>query len=490
MTPRLPALARLAADLRAVSWDRNQTVADSISYLAGHSGDLAGYSSPEDLGLAAYGDEPDRAALALSTHLDAVRNVIVEQLWRREIFIGSEVIDQLLFYAAKHPGHADPLMATLTFLRNRRATRPGLILFPLHSLGILRAGLLRGDIKERAQFIHPDWGTALTPQTNAIRQTIDFLERARSAFGVHKPIDPELIRHWHRSRAAWLEFNPMLAIRMTTQRGSYFDTEPLVLSRVRAATAQLAMVSTFQAGDPDRPSYLFSSSRTNNWETLDIHHYIVLWDNPGHPGTLDGDCVPIHSRGSRVVELSDLSIEIDPNFRGRRATIAKIDSAVGEVYRGHLAHMFRRNRNARTRTYDRLFASLAYFLRSFHSGGRSWSAAVSLATAFEMVLTDSYSAGVGDRLVRRLALVLHGIVGKSDYVDALTALYEARSDLVHAGTDPTDLDLRTSQQAFVHAFAVVASRVRELPARTGSPMIELTRDFSATGTKGGEPARA
>src|SRR5690349_10587142 len=105
MPPRLPALARLAADLRAVSWDRKQTVADSVSYLAGHSGDLAAYSSPEDLGLAAYGDEPDRTALALSTHLDAVRNVIVEQLWRREIFIGSEVIDQLLFYAVKHPGH-------------------------------------------------------------------------------------------------------------------------------------------------------------------------------------------------------------------------------------------------------------------------------------------------------------------------------------------------------------------------------------------------
>jgi hypothetical protein len=314
MPPRLPAIARLAKDLRAVSWGRNQTVAGSVSYLVGHRGDLAAFTSPEDLGLAAYGDEPDRAALALAVHFDAVRNAIVEQLWHREIFIGTEVVDQLLFYASKSLEHGDPLVATLRFLRDRRATRPGLILFPLHSLGILRAGLLRGDVKARAQYIHPAWGIALTPQTNALRQTIDFLNRARTAFGVHKPVDPELVRHWHRSRAPWLEFNPMLAIRMTSQRGSYFDTEPLVLSRVRAATAQLAMVSAFQAEGLDRRSYLFSSSRTNNWETLDIHHYIVFADHPGNPATLDGDCVPIHSRGSRVVELSDLSIEIDPTF--------------------------------------------------------------------------------------------------------------------------------------------------------------------------------
>jgi hypothetical protein len=140
--------------------------------------------------------------------------------------------------------------------------------------------------------------------------------------------------------------------------------------------------------------------------------------------------------------------------------------------------MFRRSRNARTRTYDRLFASLAYFLRSFHSGGGSWSAAVSLATAFEMVLTDSYSAGVGERLTRRLQLVLHGIVGKSRYVDAFSDLYDARCDLVHAGTDQTELDLRPSQQAFVHAFCVIAARVPELPARAGSPMVQLTRDYA------------
>jgi hypothetical protein len=386
-----------------VKWSGKQTVGGSLEYLVAHRTQLTAYEYPEDLGVAAYDEEnPDPAARALAVNLEAVRNAMLEGLWRREIFLGPEVVDQLLFYAAKGADETDPLMAALEFLRDRRVTRPGMILFPLHSLGILRAGLLRGDTKERAQFIDAAQGVAVTPQTNALCQTIEFVERVRRAFDVRKPADPELVRHWFRSRPTeWLERNPLIAIRMTTQRGSFFDTEVVVVSRVRAATARLAMISTFQAGDPDRPSSLFSTSRINNWETLDIHHYIVFSDNPGRGGTLDGDCVPLHRR-SNIVELSDLSIEIDPAFRGRKATIARINEAVAAAYQGHLDHMWRRRRNARTRTYDRLFASLAFFVRSFHNEGQSWSAAVSLATAFEMVLTDHYSGGATRRLERRV----------------------------------------------------------------------------------------
>lgn len=477
MPPRLPVLARLANDLRTRPGAGNQTLAESVTYLANQSAGLNAYEDPQDLGVAAD-DGRDPIARALALNLDAVRNALVEELWNREIFIDPEIVDELLFHVTRR-GEADPLMATLEYLRDRRTTRPGLVLFPLHSLGILGAGLLRGNTKQRAQYFHRDWGLAVSPQTNSLDQTIDFLDRARRSFEVQKPIDPELIRHWRRSRARWLEFNPMLAIRMTTQRGSYFSTERVVLSRVRAAAAQLAMVANFQPSDPDRPAAFLSSSRTNNFETLDIHHYIVFSDNPAQSNALDGDCVPIHARGTGIAELSDLSLEIDPAFRGRKATVAKIDTAVGIVYGGHLSHMWHRRRNAQTRTCDRLFASLVFFLRSFHGGGRSWSAAVSLSTAFEMLLTDSYSTGATARLARRLGLVLRGISGKAGYENAFASLYRARSDLVHAGTEPTSLDLHIARQAFVHGFCVIAPRIAALPRRIDSPMLHLTGDEPA-----------
>jgi hypothetical protein len=477
MRSRLPPIKRLASELRAVRRG-NETVDKALRFLTSKQADLHAYQSPEDLGVAAYEVPADKTARALAANLTLVRNALLEELWAREIFIGVEVLDELLFHAARKPGAHDPLLDTLEFLRDRRATRPGFVLFPVHSLGVLRAGLLFGRARRQVQFLNPDWGIAITPQTNALDETFDWAERARVAFGVHRPVDPDLIEHWHRSRAPWLTRNPLLAIRMTTQRGSYYDTERVVVSRIRAATAQLAMVAAFQKSTPDRPSALFSSSRTNNWETLDIHHYIVFWD-PSAGRALAGDCVPVHGSRSRIVELSDLSIEIDPSYRGARSTIEAIDAAVSQVYRGHLEHMWRRKRNARTRTYDRLFEALQFFLRSCHGGGRSWAATLSLATAFEMLLTDSYSGGVRERLVRRLRLVLRGTRGTLAYQAAFRALYSARGDLIHAGTEPTDIDMRRARQAFVLAFCIVVPRVASLANRDANPMLTLTGDDPA-----------
>jgi hypothetical protein len=478
MADRLPSIQRLADEVRLVRRG-HETVEKSLAFLASSRAELQAYNHPEDLGVAAYDDTPDLTARALAINFDFVRNALLEQLWSREIFIGPDVVDELLFYAARRPGVADPLLETLEFLRDRRATRPGFVLFPLHSFGILGAGALQRHDLPKVQYTHPEAGIALTPQTNVLRETLEWIERTRVAFNVRKRVDPELIRHWHRSRAPWLERNALLAIRMTTQRGSYYATERVVLSRIRAATAQLAMVAAFQNPSPDPASHLFSSSHINNWETLDIHHYMVFSDHPRQARTLAGDCVPIHGRGSPIVELSDLSIEIDPTYRGARRTVASIEVAVRDVYRGHLRHMWRRQRNVRTRTYDRLFEALAFFLRSFQGGGRGWSGTVSLATAFEMLLTDSYSSGVSRRLERRLKLVLRGTRGTVLYQEAFRAMYKARGDLVHAGTEPTGLDLRRGQQAFVVAFCVIAGRISHLSSSTEDAMLYLTGDDPA-----------
>lgn len=55
-----------------------------------------------------------------------------------------------------------------------KANRPGLLVFPLHSPGVLGFGLLRPS-QGRLSFINKRHGDAITPQTNALDRTIDFL---------------------------------------------------------------------------------------------------------------------------------------------------------------------------------------------------------------------------------------------------------------------------------------------------------------------------
>jgi hypothetical protein len=486
---RLPPATELAASIGTKRVGGRTRVQDSLSFLVSRRSELEQFDTVEDLAIAAFDDEPDPAARALAFHLGGIRNRLAEALWPLGIFIGPSVLDDLLFYAAKDSEVTDPLLAALEYLRDRRANRPGLIIFPLHSLSVLAGGLLRGNDRARIQYVHGSWGIALTPQTNSMNDTMAFLERARSEFGAKKPIDRELLRHWFRSRARWLERNPMLAVRFVSQRASYYDTEFFVMSRLEAATSVLSMITCFQPrrdDDAARRGRLFSSSKINNFESLDIRHYIVLYDNPGQRNALDGDCVPMHAAKGAIAELTELSIEIDPTYLPRRDVLFNgIEAAVGEVYTRYLQQITGSRENASTRAARRMFEALAYFRRSVHASRGEWQTVVSLATAYEMLLTDHYSAGVTDRLARRVKLVLRGVAGTRSYQQAFSDLYAARGVLVHSGaTGQGGINLVMAQQGFVQIFCRMAGRLSGLNRRTQTPMRDLTGDTSLEAAAG------
>jgi hypothetical protein len=96
----------------------------------------------------------------------------------------------------------------------------------------------------------------------------------RSGIGQRLPTD--LLRHWRRSRpTAWLERNPLLVVKTIHVPGSYYGSEWLLVSRVRATTVG-AMLAALQPERQERTPGLFSSRVMNNWQTLDIHHYLTL----------------------------------------------------------------------------------------------------------------------------------------------------------------------------------------------------------------------
>ena len=207
-----------------------QTIASSADYLVQHRSELELFADPSHLALSmdreyslpGTSDELIRIAKVLSHHITALRAAIGRELWARQIFIDAEVLEELVFYVIREGRGPEPVTGVLEWIRDAHATRPGLLIFPLHSLGVLGAGLVRPS-HARIWFINPNRGYAVTPQTNDLDRTLEFLDDARDSFGIGQRLPTELLRHWYSSRsAAWLERNPLLVVGTVHVPGSYY----------------------------------------------------------------------------------------------------------------------------------------------------------------------------------------------------------------------------------------------------------------------------
>jgi Apea-like HEPN len=473
---RLPPLKPLATSIAATRVSKKAKVEGSAQYLAEHAADLRNWQGIEHLAEEAFVSEPpDSTARAAAHHIEVVRSEMARQLWSRKIFVSVSVLDELILLSAQ-AGRSDPILATLERLRDSELNRPGLVVLPLHSFGILAAGILRPLRGQSISLINSLDGFAITPQTNNLQRTISFIDDACFAMGLPKPVDPNLIRHWHRSRAAiWLERNPLLIAAVTSISGYYYENEFLLLGRLRAITSAIVMLFALQPRQEDRAARLFSSRQINNFETRDLRHYLVL--SPGRAKYMSGQAVPIHKR-RQVDELCDLAVDIDTRYWQRRSSAAeKIYSSVDELYTGYLRYNFGSPHGINlVRVYRKLFDAVSYFRRSYLAEGEGYTAVLSLATAFEMLLTDSYSPDVAKRLRRRTKLLLRGVRGTIRYQQAVEDLYYARNRTVHAGTEES-LDLSDARRAFVLAFIALMPRVSGLTGSELSPIAVLTGDL-------------
>lgn len=491
---RLPAIRAWAESIRKIK-SGSQRVEISADFLMNHRQDLANFASVEDLALLA---DPELApsgtteigintAKALVHHVLEVRAPLARELWSRQIFVATEILDDLIFYAARDGSDPDLVYAVLARIRDARVNRPGLLVFPVHSLGVTAGGLLLPFGRAFVAFANERRGYVLSPQTNDFDRSMALLDGARGAFGIKKKIPVELIKHWRRSRnTEWIERNPLLIVRTIQWPGSYYGNEWLLLSRLRATAATLSMLSSLQPDVEERAGRLFSSVIVNNWQTLDIHHYLALYDWPNRNSELDGQCIPIHASRVAVTELSNLAIEVDPRYwRENVATGDRVHDAMEKLYSAYLRQEFKHGRdNAISRTVRRFFESVDYFRRSFQRSENDFMGMVSLSTAFEMLLTDSYG-GIKSALTRRAALLLQDEQDSSAMAGAVGELYVRRSEMVHGGSRITVPDMVLARRAYTLCLVALIERMDRLSPGTSTPVRDLCGDVSTVGETSG-----
>jgi Apea-like HEPN len=447
-------------------------VADFEAILLSRRAELQPFADLEDLVF--FEDEHPSAKLkSLTHHMWILRKFIAKELWGRGIYVGVSVLDNLVFRATRDSATQHPVKRVLEYIRGYGLHHPGLVVYPLHSFGIAGAGAFDILTKGTIRFYEKNQGILITPQTNGIGKTVQFIESAAAQLGVRRRVPRDLIEHWTHSRPTeWLSRNPLLALRVRSFPGSYYENQFFLIIRLQVARATVLMLAVLENdAAADEKSWSGSSANVNNWETLDIKHYLAFYPHVTKRRMLDGDCVPMNARMATLADISQLAVNLHPKHWARRSkqtslVAQTLDNVSAEVIRSHVDS----KNTTRSRVANKLWTSAKYFSQSFRRSDRPEDAIVALAVGFEVLLTDNYSSGIEAVIARRLRLALKGARGTRSMQLAVERLYDARSESVHKGQTGIQIDLNDARKTFVHAFLGVAQRMSLVPVQSAAPI--------------------
>jgi hypothetical protein len=464
------ALSKLPKQIRVAQ------VKQSLAYLRSRQSELSAFPSLEDL-ILTWDEIQDPRLKGFDHHFTLIRNRIARKLWSESAFIGFSVIESLLFQSLKNPSVGDPIQAVFDDIRNFGLHRNGFILYPLHSFGILDVGIGQFFSLKTVHVILPDAGIAISPQTNSEDGLLEFLKTATKQLGIRHAIPKDRMDHLLRSGKSgilkWMTQNPILLVRSRVFSGSYFENQFLLVIKLKIALAFATMLYSFQKKQGEVGARkLFSTSNLNNFETLDIRHYLVFQSPVGYRKFLSVDRVPMNASKPELAELSELDIELDPReWRRRSEMLERIRKALATVETGYFAHcMGSLVDTTQRRVFLKIFDAINYFRRSFRESAKEEPNIISLTIAFETLLTDCYSPGVADRIAERVGILVKGIPGARKMKSAVKDLYNARNESVHTGTTDIVLDWPACRRAFTHSLINLCKRLKKLPKTSSAPI--------------------
>jgi hypothetical protein len=332
------AIKKLPAAKDLVAAVTSKKINAASSFLLSRQAVLQKYPSLDDLAYGLAADPPADELQGLNHNMQVLREAILAELRRNSIFIGTSVVEELVFEVFKNSaGGRSPLLALFELLRDARLHEPGLLIYPLHSIGVLGlgfakafvGGLTRGRLE--VEFAIPEAGLVFSPQTNSEAATVRLIRRVEEHLNLRRTIPEDSLHHHMRIHATgWLTRNPLLFVKTRVFSGTTYENQRFLLLKVQLSTALLLFLAALERGIRGRKSPRWTSSRsTNNWKTLDLHHYLV-YQATGRPGRqFAGTRIPMSVDPTDLSEVSGVGVDFNPDAWKKRTTItARLISAL------------------------------------------------------------------------------------------------------------------------------------------------------------------
>lgn len=418
----------------------------------------------------------DKERQAIEHHIVQLRAAIARTLWSNEFYVGRSLLDDFVLHTAKNGG-GDVPARVIAGLAAAGADRPGFVLYPLIGFGMEMPGIFAKASNLRSEAIFKKAGFAVSTQSNSFDAAVSSIERMALGLGIKQRVDISDLRHFSRT-AKWFGKNALMLVRITSFTGSMYENQFVYSLKIRVAAANLLMLHTLSqeaVGPLDRHR---NSSFVNNFETLDIAHYLIGEGIRGHQ--MSTRRVPMNVSELELARLSDVAATISTNVlatsRMKRLAL-KVTRALNTVERGYFRFVnLATQSKPENRLYRRLLTALDWFRQSFSARANGPEAIVALAVAFETLLTDQYAPAIAERLRRRVGICMKGVPGLAAYQTSVLAIYYARSSIVHTGEPDHSIDIHRGQVAFTRCFCAITERLTTWVPTADNAMADLLGD--------------
>ena len=456
-------------------------VKDAEAFLKGKHNQLSAYESLENLVVDGEDDLDQSTYSGLMHHMLAIRAALAKGLWQAEVYVGVSIIDELVFQSAKK-APSQICQDVLSFLTKSHAGKAGFVLYPLHGFGIEQAPLLRSDPALKPHLHFQKFGICFCPQTNSFEVATKRVSEMASRLGVVGKIDPSDLRHHTNAGAMdWFTRNPLMMVKIASHTGDYYENQFVYTLKIRIAATLAAMLYALGADRGHQVEKFVSSASINNWETLDIRHYLIGEARDKKSDPVDLRRVPMNVAALDLARLSDLTLTLSSktlNLAFLKSARRSLVLALKTVESGHLTHVnIASSDKVRRQVFARIVTALDWYRQPFSARVTGDEAVVALAVAFETLLTDAYARGVSARIQRRVRICLRGKRGVADYLAAIISVMEARGAIVHNGSTVKEAAIIKAQAAFALCFETIVARLPNLGTSLDQPIGTMLGDL-------------
>tara|TARA_R110002167_G_scaffold79828_1_gene219849 strand:- start:178 stop:1530 length:1353 start_codon:yes stop_codon:yes gene_type:complete len=352
-------------------------------------------------------------------HLDSIKKYFDFEFRKNDCYISSSGLDQIIFYCIKNSTFENFITDVFNEVQINSLSDKSVVVFPIHNFGFQFFGIKNIFNLSLTSLEYEDF--QISTQTNSYEKTRELINSFCNKH-LSKEIDTSDLQHFYLSRSLkWLEKNPLLLFSFNFSQLNPFENQAIILEKLAHITNQLYFISVLRSDNSDIGK-LFSTKMTNNWETLDLKHFLTI---NGFNQTIL--CKPIHYKYDLLFNEMHLNIDLLAKTKKIVKWEKEAIKCLDVIFQGNKNYLL--TGEIKFKIYHKISNSLKFFRRSVKAiNGED--KIININIAIEALLLDNEGDKVA-KIFERLTKSLKYYRNKAKSLEQVDKVIKERNNIVH-----------------------------------------------------------